>query len=65
MATAPAPAYGLILILPPAPGDPWRFRRVGDQGVGAEEYATELPEHGSLTVLVPAAQAPVVDKPLP
>lgn len=65
MATAPAPADGLILILPPAPGDFWRFRRVGEQGVGAEEYAAELPEHGSLTVLVPSSHAPVVDKPLP
>lgn len=65
MANALSPADGLILILPPTHGDPWRFRRVGSDGVGTEEYAAELPEHGSLTVLVPAAQAPVADKPLP
>jgi general secretion pathway protein L len=63
--TGSPPADGLIVILQPTPGDPWRFRRVSGQGVGAEESAAVLPEHGSLTVLVPAAQAPVADKLLP
>lgn len=63
--TGSPPADGLILILPPTPGDPWRWRRVDEAGVGPEEYSADLPIHGAVTVLVPSSLAPVVDKPLP
>ncbi len=63
--TGSPPADGLILLLPPTPGDPWRWRRVDEAGVGPEEYSADLPIHGAVTVLVPSSLAPVVDKPLP
>lgn len=56
---------GLIVLLPAQPDEAWRFWTVGADDIGAEQVAVELPGHGALTVLVPSAVTPVVDKPLP
>ena len=58
-------ADGLILLLPAAPDGAWHHWRVGADGVGPGQVGDALPEHGAVTVLVPAAIAPVADKPLP
>lgn len=62
---------GLIVLLPAEAGQPWRWWRVGEAGVGRDHAfdpameTTPWGDVGAVTVLVPAAAAPVVDKPLP
>lgn len=62
---------GLIVLLPAAPGDAWRWWQARDGLVGASQLfdagAATVPwgEVGAVTVLVPAADAPVRDRPLP
>ena len=71
MASADLPVDGLIVLLPDASGKPWRWWRVGADGLGPEhEYepgaaAAPWGQVGPVTALVPSADAPVTDKPLP
>lgn len=64
---------GLIVLLPTAAGAPWRWWRVGGGKLGGERgfdpdddqpWGT-MADDARVTVLVPAALAPVQDKPLP
>ncbi|MCX7285245.1 MAG: type II secretion system protein GspL [Novosphingobium sp.] len=62
---------GLIVLLPAQGDAPWRWWRVSAAGVGREQAfdsavdAIPWGDAGAVTVLVPAAEAPVIDKPLP
>lgn len=69
-AAAPVPD-GLIVLLPGQADAPWRWWRVGERGLGREmtfdAQAERAPwgEAGAVTVLVPAANAPVIDRTMP
>ena len=69
-AAAPVPD-GLIVLLPAQADAPWRWWRVGESGLGREmtfdAQAERAPwgEAGAVTVLVPAANAPVIDRAMP
>lgn len=62
---------GLIVLLPAQADASWRWWRVGESGLGREMAFDAQAESapwgvaGAVTVLVPAADAPVIDKPLP
>lgn len=62
---------GLIVLLPASPDEPWRWWRVTDGAVSAEQVfdpasdAASWGDVGAVTVLVPASVAPVRDRPLP
>lgn len=70
MAPAVSPADGLIVLLPASPDEAWRWWCVEADGIGAEQFLdgplgnAPWGETGSVTVLVPAADAPVIDKPM-
>lgn len=65
------PDSGLIVLLPATPGEGWCWWRVEQGALGAahtfdpDEAAPWSEVAGTVTVLVPAALAPVRDKPLP
>lgn len=71
MAAAAPFVDGLIVLIPAVPGKPWHWWRMDEGGPGramAFDPATETApwgEAGVTTVLVPAADAPVIDKPAP
>lgn len=62
---------GLIILLPAQADAPWRWWRVGESGLGremtfdAQAERTPWGEAGAVTVLVPAANAPVIDRAMP
>lgn len=68
--TEPAPLSGLIALLPAIPGAAWRWCAVDGGALGEEQVwhpdeAVPWPAGTPATLLVPAASAPVRDKPLP
>lgn len=66
MAAVPPPSPGLIALVPASAGEPWRWWRVADGALWSMDEGNLPPAvEGSATVLVPAALAPVLDRPLP